>query len=132
MKPENKIAKKEILRVALDAQATHAFEVMAKELKSQNEHAKFHASELVSFIVNDYLNFYFKLNRDHLIAAFFDSHGFVTVQTGKAKDKDNFMEVMQQALEESKRIKGKLRKTHKGKNQPKKEPKTHLDDDTSL
>lgn len=132
MKPENKTAKKEILRVALDFQATHAFEVMAKELKNHNEHVKFHASELVSFIVNDYLNFYFKLNRDHLIAAFFDSHGFVMAQTSKGKGKDNFMEVMQHALEESKRIKSKRHKMHKGKSQPAKESKTQLGDDTTL
>lgn len=117
--------------MALDSQATHAFEVMVKELKNHNEHVKFHASELVSFIVNDYLNFYFKLNRDHLIAAFFDSHGFVMAQTSKGKGKDNFMEVMQQALEESKRIKGKRHKMHKGKNQPEKEFKTQLGDDTT-
>jgi hypothetical protein len=77
------------------------------------------------------LNFYFKLNRDHLIAAFFDSHGFVTAQTSMAKGKDNFMEVMQQALEESKRIKGKLRKTHKSNNQPEKVSKANLGDDTT-
>lgn len=131
MKPENKTAKKEILRVALDPQATHAFEVMAKELKGLSEHVKFHPSEFVSLIVSDYLNFYFKLNRDHLIAAFFDSHGFVTAQTSKTKGKDNFMEVMQQALEESKRIKGKLHKMHKSKNQPEKVSKTNLGDDTT-
>lgn len=131
MKQENKTAKKEILRVALNHEATQAFNVMAKELKGLNEHVKFHASELVSFIVNDYLNFYFKLNRDHLIAAFFDSHSFVTAQSNKTKGKDNFMEVMQQALEESKRIKGKRHKTHKGKNQPEKESKTDLGDDTT-
>lgn len=132
MKPENKTAKKEILRVALDPQSTQAFEVMAKELKDLSEHVKFHPSELVSFIVSDYLNFYFKLNRDHLIAAFFDSHGFVTEQTSKAKGKDNFMEVMQQALEESKRIKGKLRKTHKSKNQYENASQANLIDDTTL
>lgn len=103
--------KKDILRVALDPKATRAFNKMAEALKEQNQFLKFHPSELVSFIIADYAESYFKSDIDVLVAAFFDYHAFMKAQTEKAKDQENFMEVMQQALEESKKIRSKLNKS---------------------
>ena len=132
MNSESNISKKEIIRVALDLKATQAFETMTNELRSLNEFIKFHPSEFVSCLISDYLNFYFKADRDHLIAIFFDSHAYVMRQTNNAKGKDNFMEVMQQALEASRRIKAKVRQTSKNSNRSKKENKTILGDDAAL
>lgn len=132
MSLKNCTQKKEILRVALDANAAHAVECMAQELRSFNEYLKFHPSDFVSRIVSDYFNLYFKSNKDHLVAAFFDSHAYVTAQTNKAKDSDNFMEVMQQALEESKRIKNKLHRIPKNNGKVKNENPLTLADDTTL
>lgn len=113
METETTSDKKEILRVALDEEATRAFRRMADELSQRNEYVKFHPSELVSFIMRDYVAKYFKSDIDCLVAAFFDSQAFVTAKTRQAKDHDNFLEVMHQALEESRKIKGKLHKSGK-------------------
>lgn len=109
------IGKKEILRVALDAKAAQAYELMAQKLKSYNSAVRFYPSDLVSFIVADFFETYFEGDIDILVAAFFDSHGFVNSETQKAKNKSNFEEVLREALAKSEKIKSKVRRKAKVK-----------------
>lgn len=109
-------SRKEILRLALDAKATHSYESMVRRLKSHNPSVRFYPSELVSFIVSDFFETYFEDDLDILVAAFFDSHGFVNAETRKAKNKDNFEEVLREALSTAEKIKSKVRRKSKIKN----------------
>ena len=108
-------SRKEILRVALDAKATQSYEIMAQKLKSYNSAVRFYPSDLVSFIVSDFFETYFENDIDILVAAFFDSHGFVNSETQKAKNKVNFEEVLREALSKAEKIKSKVRRKAKVK-----------------
>ncbi|MFZ4402788.1 MAG: hypothetical protein ACOYOK_01690 [Pseudobdellovibrionaceae bacterium] len=105
--------KKEILRVALDAKATQSYESIEQRLKDYNPTVRFYPSELVSFIVSDFFETYFENDIDILVAAFFDSHGFVNIETQKAKNKANFEEVLREALSTAEKIKSKVRRKSK-------------------
>lgn len=106
-------SRKEILRVALDAKATQSYESMAHKLKDYNSSVSFYPSELVSFIVSDFFETYFENDIDILVAAFFDSHGFVNAETQKAKNKANFEEALREALSTAEKIKSKVRRKSK-------------------
>lgn len=108
-------SRKEILRVALDAKATQSYEIMAQKLKSYNSAVRFYPSDLVSFIVSDFFDTYFENDIDILVAAFFDSHGFVNSETQKAKNKSNFEEALREALSKAEKIKSKVRRKAKVK-----------------
>jgi len=105
--------KKEILRVALDAKATQSYELMAQKLKEDSPWVKFYPSEFISFIVSDFFETYFHQDKDVLISAFFDSHGFVNSETQKAKNKTNFEEALREALSKAEKIKSKVRRRSK-------------------
>lgn len=132
MDTETVIDRKDILRVALDEEATKAFRQMAADLIRRNEYVKFHPSELVSFIMRHYVVTYFKSDIDHLVAAFFDSQAFITAKTRLAKDHDNFLEVMRQALAESKKIKSKLHRSGRTTTKSKKDSSSISKDDANL
>lgn len=105
--------RKEILRVALDAKATRSYELMAQKLKEYNSSVRFYPSELVSFIVSDFFETYFEDDLDILVAAFFDSHGFVNAEAQNAKNKASFEEALREALSTAEKIKSKVRRKSK-------------------
>lgn len=107
--------KKDVLRVALDTKAAQSYEMMAQKLKEYNSSVRFYPSELVSFIVSDFFETYFENDLDILVAAFFDSHGFVNTETQKAKNKGNFEETLREALSIAEKIKSKVRRKPKVK-----------------
>lgn len=107
--------KKEILRVALDSKATHAYEEMTQRLKKNNPWVRFYPSELISFLVSDYFETHFEDDLEILTAAFFDSHGFVNTEAHKAKNSANFEEAMREALAKAEKIRSKVRRRSKVK-----------------
>ncbi len=108
-------SRKEILRVALDSKAAQSYELMAQKLKAYNPSVRFYPSELISFIVSDFFDTYFEEDLDILVAAFFDSHGFVNAETQKAKNKANFEVALREALSTAEKIKSKVRRRSKVK-----------------
>lgn len=99
----------EVLRIALDQKATQAFASMTARMKETKYPLKLTPSQFVSFLVADFFDTYFDDDIDVLVAEFFDSHKFLTLETQSAKGKDNFEEVMRSALVKAEKIKGKRR-----------------------
>lgn len=107
--------KKEILRVALDVKAAKSYALMAQRLKEYNSAVRFYPSDFISFIISDFYETYFENDLDVLVAAFFDSHGFVNAETQKAKSSGNFEEILREALSTAEKIKSKVRRKAKTK-----------------
>lgn len=101
---------KEILRVALDKQATQSFVKMATHLKSENPHVRVQPSAFVSFLVSDYFATYFEKDLGLLVAEFFDSKSYHEAQIQLAKAGNDFEEVMAESLETIKRIKSQAQR----------------------
>lgn len=101
---------KEILRVALDKDATHSYAQMVSRLRSENLSVKIHPSAFVSFLVKDFFATYFEKDKGVLIAEFFDSKSFYESQMERAQsDGNSFEKVMAEALDSITKIKSKSR-----------------------
>lgn len=100
---------KDILRVALDSEATRAFKSMEQRLTSENQHVSFHPSAFVSYLVKDFYQTYFDRDVGILVAEFFDSKSYYEEQVRQARANGNFEEVMAQAIAAIKRIKNRKR-----------------------
>lgn len=101
---------KEILRVALDKQATQDFTKMAYRLRSENPHVKVHPSAFVSFLVSDFYETYFDKDLGIFIAEFFDSKSYHEAQLQQAKSQGDFEKVMSESLDVIRKIKAKTRR----------------------
>jgi hypothetical protein len=106
----DKTQKGKELRVALNQSASGAYEIMIARLKKEMPTVKIQASSFVSFLVADFLDSHFEKDKAVLIAEFFDSDAFHEVERKKAKGKENYEELMAEALERAKRIKSKRRR----------------------
>lgn len=117
--------KEKELRIVLNAAATSAFETMVARLKEEMSTIKIQASHFVSFLVTDFMEAHFEKDKDILIAEFFDSDAYHESERKKAKGKENYEELMADALERAKRIKGKRRRKYvrKGTQTPPSETK---------
>lgn len=115
---------KEVLRVALDSEATRAFKSMEQRLMSENHHISFHPSEFISYLVKDFHQTYFDRDVPVLVAEFFDSKSYYEEQVRLARTNGNFEEVMAQAISAIKRVKNRKR----GKQGRKRKSAKHLND----
>ena len=122
---------KEILRVALDSKAVQAFESMAVALKSVDPAVQFSPSEFVSFVIYDFSQNYFNKNFDMLLATFFNSKAYVKAQTKKAS-RENFDEVLREALDRARKIKLKMRKPALAVKNPKEDKPIESEDDEKV
>lgn len=104
------VVTKEILRVALDKQATGDFTQMAKRLKAENPHVRVQPSAFVSFLVSDFYATYFEKDLGILVAEFFDSKSYHESQLQQAKAHGDFERIMSESLDEIRRIKTKTRR----------------------
>lgn len=103
-------AEKEVLRVALDNQATRDYAAMADRIKAANPCVKLHPSSFVSFLVSDFFETYFEKDMGILVAEFFDSERYCDAQREKAKGKPNYEEALEVAAREAKKIKARRRR----------------------
>jgi len=119
------LKKEKELRIVLNPSATRAFEMMLARLRAEMPTIKVQASNFVSFLVTDFLEAHFERDKEVLIAEFFDSDAFHEAERRKAKGHENYEELMAEALERAKRIKGKRRRkyTRKGIETPSPETK---------
>lgn len=108
-----KVIRREILRVTLDAKAAEAFDQMVQRLKEFNSWVRFFPSEFISFLVSDFYETYFEDDKELYAANFFDSRGFVNSETKKAKSEVNFEEVLRETLAKAEKIKSKVRRKSK-------------------
>jgi len=70
---------------------------------------KVQASQFVSFLVADFIEAHFEKDKVVLIAEFFDSDAYYEAERKKAKGAPNYEELMANALDEARKIKGKRR-----------------------
>lgn len=111
---------KEILRVALDKDATHSYAQMVNRLRSENPSVKIQPSAFVSFLVKDFFATYFEKDMGVLNAEFFDSKSYYESQMERAQsDGNSFEKVMAEALDSITKIKSKSRCTAKKKGRSK-------------
>ena len=109
---------KELLRVALDKYAAHAYAQMAERLKAANEYVRVQPSAFVSFLVTDFYNTYFEKDLGLLVAEFFDAQSYHEAEFQRAKASGDFERVMSEALATIKKMKSKARrKATRGKKQ---------------
>lgn len=101
---------KEILRVALNKDATDAYAQMVNRLRSENPSVKIQPSAFVSFLMKDFFATYFEKDMGILIAEFFDSKSFYESQMKRAQsDGNSFEKVMADTLDSITKIKSKSR-----------------------
>ena len=98
------------LRIVLDAPATQALEEMVRRMKEEVSAIKVQPSQFVSFLVADFLEAHFEKDRAVLIAEFFDSDAFHEAERKLAKGRANYEELMQAALDQALKIKGRKRR----------------------
>lgn len=101
---------KEILRVALDQQATRSYYLMSEKIKSLNPHVRIYPSQFVSFLMSDFFETYFEKDVGILMAEFFDSQSYCNAETEKAKGKPDYEEALALAASQAKKIKSKRRR----------------------
>lgn len=101
---------KDILRVALDKQATRAYFNMVERLRDKNDHIKVQASAFVSFLISDYLATYFEKDIPVLVAEFFDAKAYHAAQIAKSQGLADFESVMTETLATTKKIKARARR----------------------
>ena len=98
------------LRIVLNTVATGAFEAMLTSMREAVPTIKVQPSAFVSFLVTDFFMAHFEKDKAILIAEFFDSDGFYELARKKAKGSANYEELMAEALQAAKEIKGKKRR----------------------
>jgi hypothetical protein len=104
------ITQREVLRVALDKEATQSFALMAERLKTENTHVKVMPSQFVSFLVTEFYKTYFEKDLSILIAEFFDSRGYYEAFISRSKSNKDFALSAKNALEKIQEIKTKARR----------------------
>ncbi len=109
MKDSGKSAgqEKEVLRVALDKSAAHAFGAMADKLRASNKYIKVQPSQFVSFLVADFYATYFEKDLEMLVAQFFDSQAYIQAQTKRHKGDADYEDQMAVAISEAQRIRAR-------------------------
>ena len=115
-------AEKEVLRVALDKQATQDFALMASRLKAENPHVKIQPSVFVSFLVSDFYATYFEKDLGVLVAEFFDSKSYHEARLQLAKTQGDFEKVMSESLVTIRKLKAKTRRRRSQKRKSKPVP----------
>ncbi len=106
---QERLREKEILRIALDKNATQSLAAMADKVKAANPYVKIQPSQFVSFLVSDFFATYFEKDLGVLVAEFFDSESYCDAEAGKAKGKPDYEVALAAAASHARRIKAERR-----------------------